>query len=135
MSDYQSLISLQDFATNNNYDYIKQMYEAIIPKELRHALGEYYTPDWLAEETLNQATSFDGDIAKSIYLDPTCGSGTFLFKTILEKKKISLFIGTNHKICVWNRYQPPCGFDCKNKLSFINYRLDENGYRTGNPNI
>ena len=87
VSDYQSLISLQDFATNNNYDYIKQMYEAIIPKELRHALGEYYTPDWLAEETLNQATSFDGDIAKSIYLDPTCGSGTFLFKTILEKKK------------------------------------------------
>ena len=40
VSDYQSLISLQDFATNNNYDYIKQMYEAIIPKELRHALGE-----------------------------------------------------------------------------------------------
>lgn len=87
VNTYQSLISLQDFAVNNNYDYIKQMYEAIIPKELRHALGEYYTPDWLADETLNQANSFNGDIVKSIYLDPTCGSGTFLFKTILEKKK------------------------------------------------
>ncbi|MCI6998694.1 MAG: N-6 DNA methylase [Eubacterium sp.] len=84
---YRSIISLEDFAKNNNYDYIKQMYESIIPKELRHALGEYYTPDWLAEETLSQAMQFDGTIEESQFLDPTCGSGTFLFKAILGKRK------------------------------------------------
>ena len=84
---YKSLISMSDFVKNNNYDYIKQMYEAIIPKELRHALGEYYTPDWLAEETLNTVLEFDGIDIKQTFIDPTCGSGTFLFKTICEKRR------------------------------------------------
>lgn len=84
---YQSGLSLGEFVKNNNYDYIKQIYEAIIPKELRHALGEYYTPDWLAEETLFRAVQFDETIESSRFVDPTCGSGTFLFKTILEKRK------------------------------------------------
>lgn len=87
ITSYESIISLEDFAQNNNYDYIKQIYESIIPKELRHALGEYYTPDWLAEETLLQAIQFAGTLEKSQFLDPTCGSGTFLFKTISEKKR------------------------------------------------
>lgn len=84
---YRSSMLLSDFAKNNNYDYIKQMYEAIIPKELRHALGEYYTPDWLAEETLNTVLNFEGVNIKQNFIDPTCGSGTFLFKTICEKRK------------------------------------------------
>ena len=84
---YRSLISISDFAKNNNYDCIKQMYEAIIPKELRHALGEYYTPDWLAEETLNTVLDFEDIDIKKSFIDPTCGSGTFLFKTISEKRK------------------------------------------------
>ena len=85
--DYRSLISVEEFAKNNNYDYIKQMYEAIIPKELRHALGEYYTPDWLAEETLNRVLSFESTDIRQRFIDPTCGSGTFLFKTIIAKRK------------------------------------------------
>lgn len=87
VTSYRSFISLSDFAKNNNYDYIKQMYEAVIPKELRHALGEYYTPDWLAEETLNTVLSFEGVSINQNFIDPTCGSGTFLFKTICEKRK------------------------------------------------
>ena len=63
------------------------MYEAVIPRELRHALGEYYTPDWLAEETLNTVLSFEGTTIEQSFVDPTCGSGTFLFKTINAKRK------------------------------------------------
>ena len=85
--NYRSLLSVGDFAKKNNYDYIKQMYESVIPKELRHALGEYYTPDWLAEETLNTVLSFDGTDIRQRFIDPTCGSGTFLFKTIIAKRK------------------------------------------------
>ena len=85
--EYQSFLSIEEFASNNNYDYIKQMYEAVIPRELRHALGEYYTPDWLAEETLNTVLSFEGTTIEQSFVDPTCGSGTFLFKTINAKRK------------------------------------------------
>ena len=64
-----------------NNDYIKQIYEAVIPRELRHGLGEYYTPDWLAEYTIKNVYNL-GEMQGIKMLDPTCGSGTFIFKTI-----------------------------------------------------
>ncbi len=57
-------------------DLLKDLYHGLIPESVRHALGEYYTPDWLAEHTLDIA-GYDGDPTKSL-LDPSCGSGTFL---------------------------------------------------------
>jgi len=56
-------------------DLLKKLYQYLIPKKLRHDLGEYYTPDWLAERLLRQM-GYDGDIKKRL-LDPACGSGTF----------------------------------------------------------
>ena len=43
---------------------------------MRHDLGEYYTPDWLAELVLDEL-GYDGNPDKRL-LDPACGSGTFL---------------------------------------------------------
>lgn len=64
-------------------DHIKNIYEAIIPHELRHALGEFYTPDWLAEYTIKETIdSSKKEFVETSFLDPTCGSGTFIFKTI-----------------------------------------------------
>lgn len=57
-------------------DLLKDLYHGLIPESVRHALGEYYTPDWLAEHTLDLA-NYDGDPHKTL-LDPSCGSGTFL---------------------------------------------------------
>lgn len=57
-------------------DLLKKLYQYLLPKKLRHDLGEYYTPDWLAELVLNEV-GYDGDLTKRI-LDPACGSGTFL---------------------------------------------------------
>jgi len=61
-------------------DLLKDLYHGLIPEAVRHALGEYYTPDWLAEHTLDLA-GFDGDPSKAL-LDPSCGSGTFLLMAI-----------------------------------------------------
>src|SRR5699024_1410350 len=62
-------------------------YETIIPKELRHALGEYYTPDWLAEYTIKETIKYSNKNQKYVkVLDPTCGSGTFIFKYIQNLK-------------------------------------------------
>ncbi len=80
------------FRPEDSCDLIKQIYESMIPRELRHALGEYYTPDWLAEWTLRQAADARGaaDAAGFSVIDPTCGSGTFLCRAIAMKRKAGL---------------------------------------------
>ena len=77
------------FRFDANFDFIKQIYGSMIPKELRRALGEFYTPDWLAEAALQSAVAASeaGDIAALSILDPTCGSGTFLVKAIAMKRE------------------------------------------------
>lgn len=57
-------------------DLLKHLYQQLFPKTVRHDLGEYYTPDWLAEHVLNEV-GYDGN-PKTRLLDPACGSGTFL---------------------------------------------------------
>jgi hypothetical protein len=57
-------------------DLLKKLYQYLLPRRVRHDLGEYYTPDWLAERLIRQ-TGYDGNPNKRV-LDPSCGSGTFL---------------------------------------------------------
>lgn len=61
-------------------DLLQKLYELIVPKVLRHSLGEYYTPDWLAGYLVDQS-GYTGDTAMR-FLDPACGSGTFLVQAI-----------------------------------------------------
>lgn len=59
-------------------DLLKQLYQNLVEPETRHELGEFYTPDWLAELTLREIGYQPGQSL----LDPACGSGTFLFTAI-----------------------------------------------------
>jgi type I restriction-modification system DNA methylase subunit len=61
-------------------DLLQKLYEVIVPQKLRHDLGEYYTPDWLAGYVLEKS-GYCGDIGTR-FLDPACGSGTFLVQAI-----------------------------------------------------
>ncbi|MGH3830959.1 MAG: N-6 DNA methylase [Pseudonocardiaceae bacterium] len=61
------------------YDVMKVLYESIIPQVIRHRLGEYYTPDWLAEEIVAECVN---DPLSERVLDASCGSGTFLFHAV-----------------------------------------------------
>lgn len=61
------------------HDVMKVLYQSIIPERVRHALGEYYTPDWLAEEIVAECVT---DSLNQTVLDASCGSGTFLFHAI-----------------------------------------------------
>jgi SAM-dependent methyltransferase len=58
------------------HDVMKVLYESIIGPETRHRLGEYYTPDWLAEEIV--AACVKQPLNQRV-VDASCGSGTFLF--------------------------------------------------------
>ncbi len=61
------------------HDVLKILYESVIPAETRKKLGEYYTPDWLAERMV--AVAIRRPLAEKV-LDPACGSGTFLFHAV-----------------------------------------------------
>ena len=76
-------------------DIFKEIYQEIVKRGERHRIGEYYTPEWLAELTLQEAISVldpDGKKGSFSILDPACGSGTFLTNAIslLKKKGCSL---------------------------------------------
>lgn len=78
-------------------DLLKKLYHYLMPRELRHDLGEYYTPDWLATRVLRQlgeplyvvpegGRQVRVDFNKRL-LDPACGSGTFLILAIRAIKE------------------------------------------------
>ena len=70
---------------NINEDILKQIYEHMVDTESRHSLGEYYTPDWIADLALSAIKYKGGRI-----LDPACGSGAFLLATIRLFKRLGL---------------------------------------------
>jgi len=84
LDTYLNVYNLSDVGE----DILKGLYQELVDPESRHALGEYYTPDWLAELTLEAI-----DYKSGTLLDPACGSGTFLFKAIQRKRKAGL-VGT-----------------------------------------
>lgn len=70
-------------------DVLRPLYGRLVGGSHRKALGEYYTPDWLAEmvceEVIDdefitrQAEAFMEGAEISCVLDPACGSGTLLY--------------------------------------------------------
>ncbi len=64
-------------------DILKSLYQELVDPETRHDLGEYYTPDWLAHRIVNKTLDTNADAS---VFDPACGSGTFLYLTIREKR-------------------------------------------------
>lgn len=80
-------------------DLFKQLYQHLVPQQIRHDLGEFYTPDWLAELLLDKTGIAPGSPSFSIdstsnstealiprILDPACGSGTFLVLCIARAR-------------------------------------------------
>lgn len=67
-------------------DLLKELYENMVDPAERKLLGEFYTPDWLADLTLEEA----GFSAITKVLDPACGSGTFIFAAIRRLRREGL---------------------------------------------
>jgi SAM-dependent methyltransferase len=61
-------------------DLFKRLYQNLVPRDIRHSIGEYFTPDWLADLLLDEV-DYDGNPDKRV-LDPACGSGTFIVLAI-----------------------------------------------------
>lgn len=74
-----SLYRMQELAHARTNDVLKRFYQNIVPQTLRKSLGEFYTPDWLVEVSLDK---IDCSFESARFLDPTCGSGSFLLAII-----------------------------------------------------
>lgn len=93
------LLMINDYEPNSFFlnktvsrDLLKSLYEDIIPKKIRHDLGEYYTPDWLAQISVDES-GFNGEESSKV-LDPACGSGAFIVEFI---NRIKLYIQEHNK--------------------------------------
>ncbi|MBX0311044.1 MAG: N-6 DNA methylase, partial [Sulfurihydrogenibium sp.] len=90
---YSLLMVLKDRATQYGIsgsidkDMIRPLYESIVPKSVRHLLGEYYTPQSIADYILSKSKEFLRDDYRAV--DPTCGSGTFLLSVIKDKIRLN----------------------------------------------
>ncbi len=93
LSDYDP--STAELEPDKIKDLFKRLYQNLVPRRIRHDLGEFYTPDWLAELVLDEAGylknssgknsskgEYDKDPLSLRVLDPACGSGTFLILAI-----------------------------------------------------
>lgn len=82
-----ALYRMDELSAARSHNVLKSFYQALVPEALRKALGEFYTPDWLANVTCDRADI--ADWGKVRVLDPTCGSGSFLLEVIRRKRKIA----------------------------------------------
>jgi len=91
LSNYE--VATTDLKPEKVQDLFKRLYQKLMPKEIRQGMGEFYTPDWLAEilldkidfrmEIFEQMEQIDGFLPQTVrLLDPACGSGTFLVLAI-----------------------------------------------------
>jgi len=117
-------------------DLFKKLYHYLLPKEIRHNLGEYYTPDWLANRLLTQidneffinskANEDPTDrqrILNTRWLDPACGSGTFLVSVIRRIKELSTIAMINETTQLNAILNNVVGFDL-NPLSVLTSRVN-----------
>ena len=78
-------------------DVLKKTYESLMPKDLRHLMGEYYTVEWLVDFVINNSDYSIG-LDESV-LDPTSGSCVFLTHLIKRyKEKYSDILSHNELI-------------------------------------
>jgi hypothetical protein len=66
-------------------DVLRTLYERIVSREMRLALGEYYTPRGIAGLAVDSLAI--EDMAAASMLDPGCGSGVFL--TVCIERKLA----------------------------------------------
>lgn len=117
-------------------DLFKKLYHYILPREIRHNLGEYYTPDWLAQHVLNSA---DEELFKDVkikneikirrkllgtrFLDPACGSGTFLVLIISRIKDLAFRLQVDERNLLKSILSNVVGFDI-NPLAVLTSRVN-----------
>ncbi len=83
----QIIIALDEYSSfslnvkYNPIDVFKDLYMNIIPQSVRHSMGEYFTPEWLADAVISESLK-DINNPEWKAMDPCCGSGIFIIALI-----------------------------------------------------
>ena len=115
------------FSLNVRYtpvDIFKDLYMGIIPQSVRHSMGEYFTPEWLANSVIHGALEQVSTTAWSA-IDPCCGSGIFivsLIKEIVGDTDINQLTDEQRSALIHNILDRVYGIDI-NPLSVLSARV------------
>lgn len=90
-------------------DVLRDLYQGLVPGKLRQSLGEFYTPDWLVDYTL-EAVGPTSWLNKRV-LDPTCGSGAFLLAVLRQIRNEAITAGWDAGRIVQHLCTSVWGFD------------------------
>jgi len=118
-----ALYRLRNLRLEKTRDVIKRIYQQLVPSSLRHDLGEYFTPEWLVEFTLNKIGYSGPDILDQKFLDPCCGSGTFLIHAIDRYKQEARRAGWDTSQILTGITSHIFGFDL-NPLAVLSTRIN-----------
>ncbi|MCI5872689.1 MAG: N-6 DNA methylase [Clostridiales bacterium] len=105
-------------------DIFKDLYMEIMPNEVRHSLGEYFTPSWLADYVIKNSEMMIRE-PKWKAIDPCCGSGIFivtLIKHILKGKDVVSASKEEKKVILDEILERVQGIDI-NPLSVLTARV------------
>ena len=103
------------------HDLLKVFYCQVVDGQIRHDLGEYYTPDWLAELVLDRV-GYSGQRGQTV-MDPACGSGTFLVAAIQRRLVTATAAGEAASDVLDDVFHHVLGFDL-NPLAVISSRAN-----------
>ncbi|MGB0849314.1 MAG: N-6 DNA methylase, partial [Thiolinea sp.] len=106
------LASLSMYRTDHmshTRDVLRDFYQGLVPGRLRQSLGEFYTPDWLVDFTINQADQTPWLDKRT--LDPTCGSGAFLIAVLRLMRQEAIRLGWDAEQIVNHLCKSVWGFD------------------------
>ncbi len=118
-----SLYRLRGLELARTRDIVKRVYQQLVPAALRHNIGEYFTPEWLVEFTLDRAAYHGPDILQKKYLDPCCGSGNFLIHAISRYKASARAAGWDDAKVLQGILDHIFGFDL-NPLAVLTARVN-----------
>lgn len=105
-------------------DIFKDLYMEIMPNEVRHSLGEYFTPSWLADYVITNSEMMIRE-PKWKAIDPCCGSGIFvvtLIKHILADRDVVSVSKEEKKVILNEILERVQGIDI-NPLSVLTARV------------
>ena len=94
---------------DHSRDILRDFYQDLVPEILRKTLGEFYTPEWLVEFTVDQSGVKDWTGTR--VLDPTCGSGSFLVEVIRRKREAAVRDNMSSESTVQMITESVWGFD------------------------
>ena len=93
------VIDLTDNLTHWSFDQVPldvvgNVFEKLVPEDARHSLGQYFTPDRLADLII----AFCVNSGDAKVMDPTCGTGTFLIRSYNRLRHLGLKRQSHHEL-------------------------------------